>query len=180
MSWTLYCSFEGFAFFSYYLFLRGIFLCSDCNENQVQGSDVCGRWPRVPFTRAAFAVQRLPPRRSFQLTPMGAFTRSRDGTFVAASAASCHPACKTVTAEKSSNGLGGHVFLRPVHTRWHLPRAASHQMVRCLSTNISRKSTPPPRLHHWKSWYALYSPSCELSMCSENLSLNTYYVKTIY
>ncbi|KAG0722340.1 hypothetical protein GWK47_044653 [Chionoecetes opilio] len=33
-----------------------------------------------------------------------------------------------------------------------------------LSVNIRRKSTPPPRLHHWKSWYALYSPSCELSI----------------
>ena len=49
-----------------------------------------------------------------------------------------------------------------------------------MSVNIRRKSTPPPRLHHWKSWYALYSPSRELSiMYSENLSLNTY-VKTMF
>ena len=41
VSWTVCCSFEGFASFSNYLFLWGIFLSSDCNENQIQGSDEC-------------------------------------------------------------------------------------------------------------------------------------------
>ena len=107
-----------------------------------------------------FAAAAHAARFSTTVTLMGVFTLGRAGSFAVPAAAPCRPSRKTATAEMPDNGLGGNVLLWALTHLRCFPRAAVGQ----LPVNSGRKGTPPPRLLHWKSWYALYSPSYELSV----------------